>query len=138
MTTHAHLPNDQPATRQAAKKQSGRAVPTSRIQSKQAKGAYKRTSSGIVVGTLSTLHIDADLELHDDVHGQGAPLAVVGARTLVVYGDRDPLYPVEIGVALYRAIARSALWVVPGGGHLPVFGAQRPDCVRVARAFLAG
>jgi pimeloyl-ACP methyl ester carboxylesterase len=65
-----------------------------------------------------------------------ADLAPVRARTLVVYGDRDPLYPVEIGVEIYRALTSSAgarLWVVPGGGHSPAFN---PTFARVALDFL--
>ena len=41
--------------------------------------------------------------------------------TLIVYGDRDPLYPVEMAINMYRAIPRSALWIVPNGGHGPIF-----------------
>ena len=57
----------------------------------------------------------------DDVCFTPPELGRIRARTLVVYGDRDPLYPVEFGVELYRSIPRAALWVVPGGGHGPVF-----------------
>jgi len=45
----------------------------------------------------------------------------ITASTLIVYGDRDFLYPVEMALEMYRAIPRSALWVVPNGGHGPVF-----------------
>ena len=58
---------------------------------------------------------------YDDMNFTARDLSGITAHTLVVYGDRDPLYPVEIGVELYRAIPRSKLWVVPGGGHGPVF-----------------
>ncbi|MBV9887863.1 MAG: alpha/beta hydrolase [Acidobacteria bacterium] len=58
---------------------------------------------------------------YDDMNFTARDLSGITARTLVVYGDRDPLYPVEMGVEMYRAIPRSALWVVPGGGHGPVF-----------------
>jgi pimeloyl-ACP methyl ester carboxylesterase len=58
---------------------------------------------------------------YDDMNFTPAALSRIAARTLLVYGDRDPLYPVEMGVEMYRAIPGSALWVVPGGGHGPVF-----------------
>ncbi len=65
-------------------------------------------------------------------------LRTITARTLVVYGDRDPLYPVEIGVELYRAIPDAQLMVVPGGGHGPIFAPhERPNFVQAARRFLA-
>ena len=46
----------------------------------------------------------------------------VPARTLIVHGDRDDFFPVEIPVALYRGIRGSALWIVPGGDHVPIYG----------------
>jgi pimeloyl-ACP methyl ester carboxylesterase len=48
-------------------------------------------------------------------------LNTITASTLIVYGDRDFLYPIEMAVEMYRAIPRAALWVVPNGGHGPVF-----------------
>jgi pimeloyl-ACP methyl ester carboxylesterase len=49
-------------------------------------------------------------------------LATITARTLIVHGDRDPFYPVELAIELFRGIPDSALWVVPNGGHGPIFG----------------
>jgi pimeloyl-ACP methyl ester carboxylesterase len=63
-------------------------------------------------------------------------LSAIAARTLVVAGDRDPFYPVELAVELYRAIPRSSLWVVPDGMHVPVFYAERDAFVRGVRQFL--
>ena len=63
-------------------------------------------------------------------------LARVTARTLVIYGDRDPLYPVELGVELYRGIPNAALWVVPNGGHSPVFLESAEPFARTALTFL--
>ena len=58
---------------------------------------------------------------YDDMNFAPPALSRITARTLIVYGDRDPLYPVEMGVEMFRAIHGSELWVVPGGGHGPVF-----------------
>lgn len=58
---------------------------------------------------------------NNDMNFTAASLSGITAATLIVYGDRDPLYPVEMAVEMYRAIPRSALWVVPNGGHGPVF-----------------
>jgi pimeloyl-ACP methyl ester carboxylesterase len=63
-------------------------------------------------------------------------LASITAPTLVVAGDRDPLYPVELAVELYRGISGSSLWVVPNGGHGPIFNEQREEFVRHALPFL--
>lgn len=53
----------------------------------------------------------------DDMAFTASTLATITARTLVVHGDRDPLYPVEMALELYRGIPASALWVIPYGDH---------------------
>jgi pimeloyl-ACP methyl ester carboxylesterase len=63
-------------------------------------------------------------------------LATITARTLIVTGDRDPFYPVELAVELYRAIPRSALWVVPEALHSPIFLSQREPFEAEAMRFL--
>jgi pimeloyl-ACP methyl ester carboxylesterase len=73
----------------------------------------------------------------DDMSFTPETLAAVTARTLVVSGDRDPLYPVELAVELFRGIPHASLWVVPGGGHGPIFLSEREAFVRVALPFLA-
>jgi len=65
-------------------------------------------------------------------------LEAIAARTLLVAGDRDPLYPVELAVELYRAIPKASLWVIPGGGHGPIFGRAREAFARTALAFVRG
>lgn len=72
----------------------------------------------------------------DDMNFDSASLATITARTLIVHGDRDPLYPVELAVELYRSIPNAQLCVVPNGGHGPIFGDQAPAFVKVATAFL--
>ena len=63
-------------------------------------------------------------------------LRPVTAETLIVAGDRDPLYPVELAVELYRMMSRASLWVVPGGGHGPIFDTHRERFAERALAFL--
>jgi len=58
---------------------------------------------------------------YDDMKFTPSSLSKITASTLIVYGDRDFLYPVEMAVEMYRAIPRSALCIVPNGGHGPVF-----------------
>jgi pimeloyl-ACP methyl ester carboxylesterase len=72
----------------------------------------------------------------DDMCFTPPQLARVTARTLVVYGDRDPLYPVELGVELYRSIPRAALWVMPNAGHGAVFLEAAEPFARAALGFL--
>lgn len=41
----------------------------------------------------------------------------VAARTLIVAGDRDPLYPARHFLEMYEAVEDAALWIVPNAGH---------------------
>ncbi len=72
---------------------------------------------------------------YDDMNFTPPSLSRITASTVIVYGDRDPLYPVEMGVAMYRAVPRSSLWVVPNGGHGPVFADAAAQFVQTALAF---
>lgn len=73
---------------------------------------------------------------YDDMNFTAASLSRITARTLIVHGDRDPLYPVELAVELLRAIPGAALWVVPDGGHGPIFGDQAAPFIAAVRRFL--
>lgn len=73
---------------------------------------------------------------YDDMNFTPPSLSKIKAPTLIVYGDRAPLYPVEMAIEMYRAIPHSALWVIPNGGHLPVFGGAADLFVETALAFL--
>ncbi len=74
----------------------------------------------------------------DDPNFAREQLATITAETLIVFGDRDFLYPVSVAVDLREAIPRSWLWVVPNGGHGPVFGRDAPAFVEISQAFLNG
>ncbi len=65
-------------------------------------------------------------------------LMTISAPTLIVFGDRDPLYPISIAFDLYQAIPNASLWVVPNGGHGPVFGSHAARFVETAVSFLSG
>jgi pimeloyl-ACP methyl ester carboxylesterase len=73
---------------------------------------------------------------YDDMNFMPSDLSAIRARTLIVYGDRDPLYSVEMAVAMYRAIPKSALWIVPNGGHGPIFFDAATQFAQTALAFL--
>ena len=75
---------------------------------------------------------------HDDVNFTPPYLATITAETLIVFGDRDPLYPVSLSFELRAAIPRSHLWVVPNAGHAPVFGDHAPEFAARALPFLRG
>ncbi len=73
---------------------------------------------------------------YDDLTFTPPHLATIQARTLIVQGDRDPLYPVELSVEMARAIPRSSLWILPNSGHGPVIGERWPEFLQTAARFL--
>jgi pimeloyl-ACP methyl ester carboxylesterase len=73
---------------------------------------------------------------YDDMNFTPPFLSTIQARTLIVQGDRDPLYPVEISVEMAKAIPQSSLWIIPNGGHGPVGGERWLEFTKTAAAFL--
>ena len=73
---------------------------------------------------------------YDDVCFTPPSLARITAKTMIVFGDSDPFYPVSLAFDLHAAIPRSSLWVVPGAGHGPVFGDHAARFRETALAFL--
>ena len=73
-------------------------------------------------------------DAHDDMSFTEASLSTITARTLIVHGDRDEFFPLAIASEMYRAIPRASLWIVPGGGHIPIFaeraGSFRDEALR--------
>lgn len=74
----------------------------------------------------------------DDMNFTAPYLGTIRARTLIVHGDRDEFFPVDIPVAMYSAIPHSALWIVPRVGHVPIFLSRAREFQEVVSAFLAG
>lgn len=74
---------------------------------------------------------------YTDVNFKAADLRKITARTLIVNGDRDEFFPVAIPVAMYSAIPKAQLWIVPGGDHSPTAGAPPEIFTQTVRAFLA-
>jgi pimeloyl-ACP methyl ester carboxylesterase len=75
---------------------------------------------------------------YDDMSFTPPLLSTITAQTLVVNGDRDPLVPSAQALALYAAIPRSYLWIVPNAGHGPIAGELKVGFVNIATAFLRG
>jgi pimeloyl-ACP methyl ester carboxylesterase len=48
-------------------------------------------------------------------------LAAIKAPTLIVHGDRDEFFPLELALELYRSIPTSYLKIYPNGGHEPIY-----------------
>ena len=73
---------------------------------------------------------------YDDLNFTPPYLSTIQARTLIVQGDRDPLYPIDISVEMAKAIPQSSLWIIPNGGHGPIGGERWPEFVKTSAAFL--
>ena len=75
---------------------------------------------------------------YDDVNFTAPYLSTITARTLLVHGDRDEFFPVSIPVGAYEAIPKSYLWIVPNGGHVPIFDTNTDYFTTTALSFLRG
>jgi pimeloyl-ACP methyl ester carboxylesterase len=74
-----------------------------------------------LIAQFNALHDD-----HDDMSFTARSLSTITARTLVVHGDRDRFFPVEVPVSIYRSIPDAALWIIPGGDHVPIYDSMEP------------
>lgn len=74
---------------------------------------------------------------YDDMSFTPPSLSRITAPTLIIHGDRDDFFPVDIPVEMYRSIKGSELWIVPRGDHVPIFGRRAPEFLRVVIEFLS-
>ena len=77
----------------------------------------------------------AAVQNHDSIpHGTppGGSLASIGARTLVIHGSADPMFPAEHGRALADEIGSARLMTLEGAGH----GVDRADWDTLAQAIV--
>lgn len=74
---------------------------------------------------------------YDDMNFTPPHLSTITAATLIIHGDRDRFFPVEIAVEMYRSIPKSYLWIVPNGGHVPIDDHADEFTIR-ATQFLSG
>lgn len=56
-----------------------------------------------------------------DVNFTPPYLSLICAKTLIIHGDRDSLFPVDIALDIFKSIPNSFLWVVPNGSHIPIY-----------------
>ncbi len=75
---------------------------------------------------------------YDDMNFTPPKLATITAKTLIVHGDRDPFYPVALALSLYQAIPQAYLWIIPGGGHGPIFMDLSAPFIETALTFFRG
>jgi pimeloyl-ACP methyl ester carboxylesterase len=59
-------------------------------------------------------------------------------QTLIIHGDRDGFFPIEIAVEMYRSIPRSYLWIIPNGRHFPIFEPLASGFTNIVLDFFSG
>ncbi len=75
---------------------------------------------------------------YDDMNFTAPYLSTIKARTFIVHGDRDAFFPVSIPMEMYTSIPHSYLWILPNGGHVPIFGDMTEEFTKRALSFLRG
>ena len=85
---------------------------------------------------INQLHAGKDS--YDDMNFTAPYLSTITAKTLLMYGDRDPYCPASLVVEMYDAIPKAYLWIVPNGDHGPFGGEQSGTFTQTALEFLQG
>ena len=75
---------------------------------------------------------------YEDMNFTGPYLSTISAKTLIVHGDRDPLFPISIAIEMYNAIPNAYLWIIPNELHVPFQGQRRQSFVQIVLEFLGG
>ena len=88
------------------------------------------TSTASEEGPPRQLPVRAELLPRDDASGDVREALV---RRTWQPGQEATL---ELALELYRSIQNASLWVVPNGGHGPIFGDQAPPFRRISAEFL--
>ena len=74
----------------------------------------------------------------DDMNFTPPYLSLIKCPTLIVHGDNDGFFPIEIPVEMHKAIPNSFLWIIPNGEHLPVWDPLWSDkFLEVSKLFLS-
>ena len=89
-------------------------------------GVKRFKAMGISSGGMTLLHMATQQRDRIDAMVLIGATSYFPERTLIVHGDRDRFFPVNIPVEMYRAIPEAALWIVPNGGHIPFFAGIWP------------
>lgn len=52
-----------------------------------------------------------------DMNFTDEQLAKIKTKTFIIQGDRDPIYPLELTIEMFKGIPNAYLWIIPNGGH---------------------
>ncbi|MFQ6114574.1 MAG: alpha/beta fold hydrolase [bacterium] len=63
-------------------------------------------------------------DTYDDMNFTPAYLSQIKCPVLIIHGDRDGYFPIDIPVQMYKSIPNAYLWIIPNGNHLPVWKSE--------------
>ena len=72
----------------------------------------------------------------NDMNMTSSQLSTIRAKTLIMQGDRDPLYPIDITINMYKSMPNAFLWIIPNGGHVPITDKLKPSFLSYLSWFL--
>ncbi len=75
---------------------------------------------------------------YEDLSFTPPHLSAVEAAVLIVHGDRDYCFPSSMAEEMYSNIPNAYLWIVPNGGHVPIYGVWFEIFLETAGQFLGG
>lgn len=73
---------------------------------------------------------------YDDVNFTPPYLSTIKAKTLIMHGDRDEFFPVDIPMQLYRSIPDSYLCILPNNRHSIISGGHEETACKLVLEFL--
>ncbi len=57
--------------------------------------------------------------VYDDMNFTPDHLKKIKCPVLIIQGDRDEYFPIDIPVEMYKSIPNAYLWILPNGQHIP-------------------
>ncbi len=70
---------------------------------------------------------------YEDMNLTPPELATIEARTMIVHGEKDEFFPLDIPLKMHRHIPDASLWIIPQGEHIPVYDPLVPFAEIVLR-----
>ena len=70
---------------------------------------------------------------YEDMNLTPPQLATIEARTMIVHGEEDVFFPLEIPLEMHRNISDASIWIIPEGNHVPIYDPLVPFAEVVLR-----